>query len=97
MMLGVTCSTQVEEEIRSSLHRHRSKIRDAAAYAKESKIRMGISPCYSLKPPQRFTASEWRGGDTGRRTAMHSGGSSSGRVSQAEKEFDTSDFSEPEA
>ncbi|KAK6765345.1 hypothetical protein RB195_025318 [Necator americanus] len=39
VMLGVTCSTQVEEEIRSSLLRYRSKIRDAAAYAKENKIR----------------------------------------------------------
>ncbi|KAK6750774.1 hypothetical protein RB195_002627 [Necator americanus] len=31
-------------------------------------------------------------GDTGSRTAMHSGGSSSGTVSQAEKKFDTSDI-----
>ncbi|KAK6737036.1 hypothetical protein RB195_019622 [Necator americanus] len=43
-------------------------------------------------PPQLFTASYWRGSDTGRRTAIHSGGSSSGKVSQAEKEFDTSDI-----
>ncbi|KAK6734203.1 hypothetical protein RB195_017778 [Necator americanus] len=38
-MLGVTQFTQVIEGIRSSLLRHRSKIRDAAAYAKESKIK----------------------------------------------------------
>ncbi|KAK6764213.1 hypothetical protein RB195_024506 [Necator americanus] len=38
VMLGVTHFTQVKKGIRSSLLRHRSKIRDAAAYTKESKI-----------------------------------------------------------
>ncbi|KAK6763515.1 hypothetical protein RB195_024004 [Necator americanus] len=38
-MLGVTRFTQVNERIRSSLLRHRSKIRDAAAYAMERKIK----------------------------------------------------------
>ncbi|KAK6761297.1 hypothetical protein RB195_022381 [Necator americanus] len=39
VMLGVTRFTQMREWIRSSLLRYRSKIRDAAAYAEESKIR----------------------------------------------------------
>ncbi|KAK6726972.1 hypothetical protein RB195_004959 [Necator americanus] len=39
MMLGVPRFTQVRDGIRSSLLRQRSKIRDAAAFAKESKIR----------------------------------------------------------
>ncbi|KAK6763768.1 hypothetical protein RB195_024197 [Necator americanus] len=39
VMLGVSCFTQVRDEIRSSLLRQRSKIRNAAAFAKESKIR----------------------------------------------------------
>ncbi|KAK6733863.1 hypothetical protein RB195_017557 [Necator americanus] len=39
VMLGVSCFTQVRDGIRSSLLRQRSKIRDAAAFAKESKIR----------------------------------------------------------
>ncbi|KAK6730605.1 hypothetical protein RB195_007208 [Necator americanus] len=38
-MLGVSRFTQVRDRIRSSLLRQRSKIRDAAAFAKESKIR----------------------------------------------------------
>ncbi|KAK6760643.1 hypothetical protein RB195_021921 [Necator americanus] len=38
-MLGVSRFTQVRDGIRSPLPRQRSKIRDAAAYAKESKIR----------------------------------------------------------
>ncbi|KAK6730100.1 hypothetical protein RB195_006888 [Necator americanus] len=38
-MLGVSRFTQVRDGIRSSLLRQRSKIRDAAAFAKESKIR----------------------------------------------------------
>ncbi|KAK6748738.1 hypothetical protein RB195_001390 [Necator americanus] len=38
-MLRVTRFTEKKEKIRSSLLRHRPKIRDAAAYAKESKIR----------------------------------------------------------
>ncbi|KAK6731333.1 hypothetical protein RB195_007667 [Necator americanus] len=37
MMLGVTRFTPAKEGIRSSFLRHRSKIRDGAAYAKESK------------------------------------------------------------
>ncbi|KAK6748522.1 hypothetical protein RB195_001256 [Necator americanus] len=40
VMLGVTCVMQLKEGIRSSLLRHRWKIRDATAYAKESKIRV---------------------------------------------------------
>ncbi|KAK6761534.1 hypothetical protein RB195_022560 [Necator americanus] len=39
VMLGVTRFTLVKERIRSSLLRHSSKTRDAAAYAKESIIR----------------------------------------------------------
>ncbi|KAK6735628.1 hypothetical protein RB195_018690 [Necator americanus] len=39
VMLAVTRFTEVKERIRSSLLRRRSKIRVAAAYAKESKIR----------------------------------------------------------
>ncbi|KAK6765688.1 hypothetical protein RB195_025540 [Necator americanus] len=39
VMLGVSRFTQVRKGIRSSLLRQRSKIRDAAAFAKESKIR----------------------------------------------------------
>ncbi|KAK6733579.1 hypothetical protein RB195_017372 [Necator americanus] len=39
LMLGVSRFTQVRDGIRSSLLRQRSKIRDAAAFAKESKIR----------------------------------------------------------
>ncbi|KAK6737640.1 hypothetical protein RB195_020009 [Necator americanus] len=39
VMLGVSRFTQVIDGIRSSLLRQRSKIRDAAAFAKESKIR----------------------------------------------------------
>ncbi|KAK6761970.1 hypothetical protein RB195_022897 [Necator americanus] len=39
VILGVSRFTQVRDGIRSSLLRQRSKIRDAAAYAKESKIR----------------------------------------------------------
>ncbi|KAK6763912.1 hypothetical protein RB195_024316 [Necator americanus] len=39
VMLGVTRFTKVKEEIRSSLLSQESKIRDAAAYAKERKIR----------------------------------------------------------
>ncbi|KAK6729381.1 hypothetical protein RB195_006438 [Necator americanus] len=39
VMLGVSRFTQVRDGIRSSLLRQRSKIRDAAAFAKESKIR----------------------------------------------------------
>ncbi|KAK6751194.1 hypothetical protein RB195_002893 [Necator americanus] len=39
VMSGVSCFTQIEKGLRSSSLRHRSKIRDAAAYAKESKIR----------------------------------------------------------
>ena len=39
VMLGVSRFTQVKEGIRSSTLRQRSKIRDAAAYAKLSKIR----------------------------------------------------------
>ncbi|KAK6763755.1 hypothetical protein RB195_024186 [Necator americanus] len=39
VMLGVSCFTQVRDGIRSSLLRQRSKIRDIAAFAKESKIR----------------------------------------------------------
>ncbi|KAK6761014.1 hypothetical protein RB195_022183 [Necator americanus] len=38
VMLGVSRFTQVRDGIRSSLLRQRSKIRDAAAFAKESKI-----------------------------------------------------------
>ncbi|KAK6753864.1 hypothetical protein RB195_013073 [Necator americanus] len=38
-MLGVSRFKQVRDGIRSSLLRQRSKIRDAAAFAKESKIR----------------------------------------------------------
>ncbi|KAK6743545.1 hypothetical protein RB195_010676 [Necator americanus] len=38
-MLGVSRLTQVRDGIRSSLLRQRSKIRDTAAFAKESKIR----------------------------------------------------------
>ncbi|KAK6739206.1 hypothetical protein RB195_020957 [Necator americanus] len=38
-MLGVSRFTQVKDGIRSSLLRQRSKIRDTAAFAKESKIR----------------------------------------------------------
>ncbi|KIH67201.1 hypothetical protein ANCDUO_02468 [Ancylostoma duodenale] len=38
-MLGITCLTQVRARIRSSTLREQSKIRDAAAYAKLSKIR----------------------------------------------------------
>ncbi|KAK6761676.1 hypothetical protein RB195_022673 [Necator americanus] len=37
-MLGVSCLTQARDEIRSSLLRQRSKIRDATAFAKGSKI-----------------------------------------------------------
>ncbi|KAK6759870.1 hypothetical protein RB195_021440 [Necator americanus] len=40
VMLGVTRFTQVKQGIRTSLLSHRSKIRDAATYAKESKITM---------------------------------------------------------
>ncbi|KAK6755773.1 hypothetical protein RB195_014268 [Necator americanus] len=39
VMLGVSRFTQVRDRIRSSLLRQRSMIRDAAAFAKESKIR----------------------------------------------------------
>ncbi|KAK6764375.1 hypothetical protein RB195_024631 [Necator americanus] len=39
VMLGVSCFTQVRDGIGSSLLHRRSKIRDAAAFAKESKIR----------------------------------------------------------
>ncbi|KAK6728900.1 hypothetical protein RB195_006143 [Necator americanus] len=39
VMLGVSRFTQVRDGIRSPLLRQRSKIRDAAAFAKESKIR----------------------------------------------------------
>ncbi|KAK6760875.1 hypothetical protein RB195_022082 [Necator americanus] len=39
VMLGVSRFTQVRDGIRSSLLRQRSKIRDAAAFTKESKIR----------------------------------------------------------
>ncbi|KAK6761533.1 hypothetical protein RB195_022559 [Necator americanus] len=39
VMLGVSRFTQVRDGIRSSLLRQRSKIRDAAVFAKESKIR----------------------------------------------------------
>ncbi|KAK6730122.1 hypothetical protein RB195_006904 [Necator americanus] len=39
VMLGVSRFMQVRDGIRSSLLRQRSKIRDAAAFAKESKIR----------------------------------------------------------
>ncbi|KAK6764924.1 hypothetical protein RB195_025022 [Necator americanus] len=39
VMLGVSRFTQVRDGIRSSLLRQRSKIRDSAAFAKESKIR----------------------------------------------------------
>ncbi|KAK6756501.1 hypothetical protein RB195_014735 [Necator americanus] len=39
VMLGATRFMQVKKGIRSSLLRHRENIRDAAAYAKESKIR----------------------------------------------------------
>ncbi|KAK6740803.1 hypothetical protein RB195_008949 [Necator americanus] len=39
MMLGVSCFAQVRDGIRSSFLRQRSKIRDAAAFAKKSKIR----------------------------------------------------------
>ncbi|KAK6738336.1 hypothetical protein RB195_020446 [Necator americanus] len=39
VMLGVSRFTQVRDGIRSSLLRQRSKIRDAAAFAKEGKIR----------------------------------------------------------
>ncbi|KAK6735800.1 hypothetical protein RB195_018816 [Necator americanus] len=39
VMLGVSRFTQVRDGIRSSLLRQRSKIRDAAAFARESKIR----------------------------------------------------------
>ncbi|KAK6761667.1 hypothetical protein RB195_022666 [Necator americanus] len=39
VMLGVSRLTQVRDGIRSSLLRQRSKIRDAAAFAKESKIK----------------------------------------------------------
>ncbi|KAK6765214.1 hypothetical protein RB195_025234 [Necator americanus] len=39
VMLGATRFTRVNEGIRSPLPCHRSKIRDAAAYAKEGKIR----------------------------------------------------------
>ncbi|KAK6757628.1 hypothetical protein RB195_015443 [Necator americanus] len=42
--------------------------------------------------PQRFTESWWRRDNYSRRTAMHNGGSSSGRITQAEKEFETSDI-----
>ncbi|KAK6736277.1 hypothetical protein RB195_019135 [Necator americanus] len=42
VMLGVSRFTQVRDGIRSSLLRQRSKIRDAAAFAKESKIRLGV-------------------------------------------------------
>ena len=38
-MLGVSRLAQVREGIRSSILRQRSKIRDAAAYAKQNKIR----------------------------------------------------------
>ncbi|KAK6761914.1 hypothetical protein RB195_022851 [Necator americanus] len=41
-MLGVSRFTQVRDGIRSSLLRQRSKIRDAAAFAKESKIRWAV-------------------------------------------------------
>ncbi|VDM69839.1 unnamed protein product [Strongylus vulgaris] len=37
------------------------------------------------------TASSWRGGDSGCQTTKYSGGSSSTRISQVEKEFDVSD------
>ncbi|KAK6757777.1 hypothetical protein RB195_015538 [Necator americanus] len=41
VMLGVSRFTQVRDGIRSSLLRHRSKIREAAVFAKDSKIRWG--------------------------------------------------------
>ncbi|KAK6762162.1 hypothetical protein RB195_023032 [Necator americanus] len=44
LMLGVSRFTQVRDGIRSSLLRQRSKIRDAAAFAKESKIRWAVGP-----------------------------------------------------
>ncbi|KAK6739326.1 hypothetical protein RB195_021017 [Necator americanus] len=44
VMLGVSRSKQVRDGIRSSLLRQRSKIRDAAAFAKESKIRKTADP-----------------------------------------------------
>ncbi|KIH44302.1 hypothetical protein ANCDUO_25673 [Ancylostoma duodenale] len=40
-MLGIALITQARAEIRSSILREQSKYRDAAAYAKLSKIRWG--------------------------------------------------------
>ncbi|KAK6736847.1 hypothetical protein RB195_019502 [Necator americanus] len=52
VMLGVSRFTQVRDGIRSSLLRQRSKIRDAAAFAKESKIRWA-------GPVMRFNYNRW--------------------------------------
>ncbi|KIH65781.1 hypothetical protein ANCDUO_03893 [Ancylostoma duodenale] len=48
-MLGITRLTQVRAGIRSSTLRQQSKIRDAAAYAKLSKIRIDTMLSVSLE------------------------------------------------
>ncbi|KAK6762505.1 hypothetical protein RB195_023290 [Necator americanus] len=53
VMLGVSRFTQVRDGIRSSLLRQRSKIRDAAAFAKESKIR------WAAGHVMRFNDNRW--------------------------------------
>ncbi|KAK6732299.1 hypothetical protein RB195_016592 [Necator americanus] len=50
VMLGVSRFTQVRDGIQSSLLRQRSKIRDAAAFAKQSKIRRTTG-----RPPTRWS------------------------------------------
>ncbi|KAK6736712.1 hypothetical protein RB195_019421 [Necator americanus] len=54
VMLGVSRFTQVRDGIRSSLLRQRSKIRDAAAFAKESKIRWAgyVTPLSTTVGPE---------------------------------------------
>ncbi|KAK6731980.1 hypothetical protein RB195_008058 [Necator americanus] len=58
VMVGVSRFTQVRDGIRSSLLRQRSKIRDAAAFAKESKIRWAGHV-------MRFNDNVWTRADTG--------------------------------
>ncbi|KAK6742703.1 hypothetical protein RB195_010144 [Necator americanus] len=67
-MLGVYRFTQVRDGIRSSLLRQRSKIRDAAALAKESKIRWAGHGHVMRFNDNRWTraASNWAPPGTGR-------------------------------
>ncbi|KIH51356.1 hypothetical protein ANCDUO_18559, partial [Ancylostoma duodenale] len=52
-MLGITRLTQVRAEIQGSTLRQQSKIRDAAAYAKFSKIRTTVGQELSATGPPR--------------------------------------------